>query len=302
MPRITYVEKDFRAATLVAIDQANSIIMEYQAQGFDLTLRQIYYQFVSRALIPNTQQSYKRLGSIINDGRLAGLIDWEAIVDRTRELEELNWWTDPTSILRASARDFRRDRWATQPTRIEVWIEKEALAGVFEPICEELEVPFFCCRGNTSQSEMWVGAQRFIEYREAGQECVILHFGDHDPSGMDMTRDIRDRMEMFQTDLTVRRLALNMDQVEEFGPPPNPTKMSDSKAEKYVDQYGHSSWELDALEPSTLSHLVEDEVLSYRDDELWDVAMEKDEDDVATLSWSAKNWAKVNKLMKKEQK
>ena len=73
----------FRASSLAIIDQANEIIDEYQADGYDLTLRQLYYQFVARNLIPNSQSEYNKLGTAINNGRLAGLIDWDAIKDRT---------------------------------------------------------------------------------------------------------------------------------------------------------------------------------------------------------------------------
>src|SRR5262249_10346260 len=158
------------------------------AQGYNLTLRQLFYQFVSRDLIPNNVRSYKRLGSIINDARLAGLIDWSAIEDRTRNLHELPCWRTPAGIIRSCAQQYRTDLWAKQENRVEVWIEKEALAGVFERVCDELRVPFFSCRGYTSQSEMWVAGHRLKRIIDAGQRPVILHFGDHDPSGMDMTR------------------------------------------------------------------------------------------------------------------
>ena len=296
MPYINYVEKDFRKPSLAIIGGARKIIKEYAAQGFSLTLRQLYYQFVARAWIENTQRSYKRLGSIINDARLAGYVDWAAIEDRTRRLEKLEHWDSPASVLKTAARLFRRDRWADQQVRIEVWIEKEALAGVFEPICKELEVPFFCCRGYPSQSEVWSASQRLIEYQDAGQQPIILHFGDHDPSGMDMTRDIVDRMELFGVDLLLHRMALNIEQVEEFKPPPNPAKLTDSRAGDYVARYGWSSWELDALNPTTLAHLVSEQVLDYRDEEVWDASVEKDEEDVATLKWVSSNWGKVRTL------
>ena len=160
-------------------------IAEYAAQGYDLTLRQLYYQFVSRDLLPNRQSEYKRLGDIINDARLAGLVDWEAIVDRTRNIRALSHWSDPASIVKAAANSFAVDKWADQPKRVEVWIEKDALVGVFEPVCEELDVPLFSCRGYTSQSEVWGAAQRLEKYLMADQEVVILHIGDHDPSGLD---------------------------------------------------------------------------------------------------------------------
>src|SRR5262249_46150196 len=197
MPKISYVPKKFSAATQKVIDQANEIIGQYAAQGYSLTLRQLYYQFVSRDLIPNNMKSYKRLGNIINDARLAGLIDWDAIEDRTRNLHELPSWTSPESIIQACASQFRIDKGAKQPCRVEVWIEKEALAGVFQRVCDELQVPFFSCRGYTSQSEMWVAGMRLKRILRAKQKPVILHFGDHDPSGIDMTRDIVDRLQMF---------------------------------------------------------------------------------------------------------
>jgi hypothetical protein len=117
------------------ISKANDIIAEYSAQGFQLTLRQLYYQFVSRDFIPNNLRSYKNLGDVINDARLAGLIDWNSIVDRTRNLQSLAHWRNPAEIIDACASQFRLDRWAPQPRRVEVWIEKDALIGVIEGIC-----------------------------------------------------------------------------------------------------------------------------------------------------------------------
>lgn len=199
MPKVAYIEKRFGAALLAVIDKANAIIAEYAAQGFSLTLRQLYYQFVSRDLLKNRLQEYKRLGDIVNDARLAGLIDWTAIEDRTRFLRDLSHWTDPEAIVKSAAASFRLARWDNQPTAVEVWIEKDALVGVIEPVCERLDVPFFSCRGYTSASEMWVAAQRFIRRdRARGQRTLVLHFGDHDPSGKDMSRDIADRIALFK--------------------------------------------------------------------------------------------------------
>ena len=297
-PYIEYVSKNFRAHTMEVIGRANDIIAAYQADGYMLTLRQLYYQFVARDLIANTQKSYNRLGTAINDGRLAGLIDWEAIEDRTRNLESLPTWSDPNSIVRACAQSFRADKWARQPVRIEVWIEKEALAGVFERVCEDLEVPFFCCRGYTSQSEMWSASQRLIDYYHSDQEIHLLHFGDHDPSGIDMTRDILDRLELFGCPLTMQRLALNMDQVEEHEPPPNPAKITDSRFPGYLHEYGSESWELDALEPRVLAGLVRDAVEGLRDDNLWDEAVEEDEHARANLDLIARRWPDVVKFLR----
>lgn len=299
MARICYVNKRFASGTLDVIDRANAIIEEYVAQGFDLTLRQIYYQFVARGLLPNNERSYKRLGSIINDARLAGLIDWEHIVDRTRFLRALSHWDSPSSIIESAAHSYLTDRWARQPYRVEVWIEKDALAGVFQGVCEEFDVPYFSCRGYASQTEVWRAGQRLLRYLYKRQDPLILHFGDHDPSGIDMTRDIVDRLRLFTDDpcLEIRRLALNWDQVEEHQPPPNPTKLSDTRATAYIAQYGGSSWELDAMEPAMLAGLVRSTIETVRDDDLWEEDTERQETERKNLKTVAQHWGRVTDML-----
>jgi len=270
MPNIEYIPKRFAPKSEALIRTANQIIEEYEAQGFKLTLRQLYYQFVSRDIIPNTMKSYKTLGSVINDARLAGRLDWSAIVDRTRELRGVTHWDRPEDIVQAAARSFKVDRWEGQEVRPEVWMEKDALVGVFEGVCRSLDVDYFSCRGYTSQSEMWEAGQRIMNrYEETGQKTLILHFGDHDPSGIDMTRDIKDRLKMFvekgsdfddsvdwDDACEVGRVALHMEQVRSLKLPPNPAKTTDSRAADYIEKFGHQSWELDALEPKHLVGLV----------------------------------------------
>lgn len=270
MPKICYKQKRFTNNSLVVIAQANSIIEEYSAQGFKLTLRQLYYQFVARDLIENSQRSYNRIGSIITDARNAGMVDWEAIEDRTRNVIKEAHWDHPSEILEACAQQFRFDLWENQQYRPEVWIEKDALIGVFGGICKDLDVPLFSCRGYTSLSEVWCAGRRFREHFLNAQIPVILHFGDHDPSGIDMTRDICDRLALYsEDDVEINRLALTMDQIDEHQPPPNPAKMTDTRYIKYVSVYGNECWELDALEPSMLFNLVNETVVQYRNDAIW---------------------------------
>ncbi len=293
MPKICYVSKSFRSASQNIIDKANEIFAEYSAAGYILTLRQLYYQFVSRDLLPNNQKSYDKLGCIINDARLAGLVDWELMEDRTRNLREDPSWSSPESIISVCADTFRIDKWKNQPYRPEVWIEKDALAGVFERVCQELQVPYFSCRGYTSQSEMWVAGQRLKKWVRARQTPIILHFGDHDPSGIDMSRDITDRLQMFMGGTEFQRLALNMDQVEEFSPPPNPAKVTDSRAASYISIYGDESWELDALDPDTLAGLVRTAIEGIRDQGEWDIAIEEEEEHRRLLRAVSEQWEEL---------
>jgi hypothetical protein len=300
VPKIAYEHKQFSRASLARIEQANDIIAEYQVAGFQLTLRQLYYQFVSRDLIPNTQQSYKSLGGTINDARMAGLIDWLAIEDRTRFLRALSSWGEPADIMRSAAASYHEDWWAGQPHYVEVWIEKDALAGVFEGVCNELDVPLFSCRGYASASEVWAAGRRLYRKIAGGQKVVVFHFGDHDPSGLDMTRDITDRLTTFighhvghirlLTDFRVERVALTMGQINQYGPPPNPAKVTDSRFAQYQAEYGDESWELDALDPAVLAALVTTNVESVMDADLMEAAKEHEALAKIDLKKAAKFW------------
>lgn len=289
---------NFRESSRVLIQQADKIIKEYQARGFTLTLRQLYYQFVSRDIIANKQTEYKRLGKIVNDARVAGLLDWSAIEDRTRNVKRPNVWRSPEAIIRAVADQYQEDPWKGQPFRPEVWIEKDALVGVIERVCEEHRVPFFACRGYVSQSEAYDAGKRFQRVRRAGQTPLVLHLGDHDPSGLDMTRDIGARLALFGGHVEVRRLALNMNQIEQYDPPPNPAKDTDARFEGYQDEFGDSSWELDALDPDVISTLISDELDTVIDRDLWDSAMASEEETKKDLTRTYTYWSDVAEFVR----
>jgi hypothetical protein len=304
MPRIRYETNRLSPETTATIARANTIIAEYEAMGFNLTLRQLYYQFVSRDWIANNDREYKKLGDAIQKGRLNGLIDWDAITDRMRTVSQLTSWDGPDSIVRACSEQFRLDLWARQPQYLMCLIEKDALVGVIEGVCNELRVPYMACRGYASVSSLWqIGNQRLRPLLRAGKEVTVLYLGDHDPSGIDMTRDVRERLNLFAASggtVGVERLALNMDQIEAYGPPPNPTKMTDSRAEWYVDEHGHECWELDALEPTVISDLIRHAVLSRRDDDLWAAAEAEERAARRQLAWIAGNWEDVVSQMPEE--
>jgi hypothetical protein len=297
MPKIQYEKKNFAGSTLEIIKKAEEIITEYQDQGYQLTLRQLYYQFVSLDLIPNTERSYKRIGSIISDARRAGMIDWDAIEDRTRFIRSNSSWDGPKDILESARYSYHRDLWATQDYRIEVWVEKDALIGVLERVCKKLDVPYFSCRGYVSDSEMWAGAMRMRDHTKNGQDVILLHLGDHDPSGIDMTRDIAERIQLFSQDrghIVIERIALTREQIEDQAPPPNPAKVTDSRFEAYRYKYGEDSWELDALQPQYINKLITDHVNEYRDMERWDKAYQEQEDERAQIASIIKRWNKIN--------
>lgn len=273
-----YIQKRFTKSSLELIKIANGIIDELSE--YKLTIRQLHYQIVSRGLGPNTPEAYNRLVNIISDARLAGLVSWTAIEDRGRNLMGLTTWESPQESFTNARNHYRRDLWATQPNRPEAWVEKQALEGVIGDICNSLRVDFFATKGYNSQSEQWRAGRRFAGYYQRGQRPIVLHLGDHDPSGIDMTRDNRERLELFcGYPVLVIRLALNMEQIEELKPPPNFAKETDSRFEGYRSEYGEESWELDALSPSYISNLIANAVARFRDEDLWEKELQKEVDD-----------------------
>jgi hypothetical protein len=292
-----FIPMKFHPKTLALVDKVNGIIVEYQARGFTLTLRQTFYQCVSRLILENRLAQYKMLGSTIVNARRAGLIDWDAIEDRTRNLRKLPSWESPADAISAISEQYREDLWASQPHHVEVWIEKDALLGVIEGVCRELRVPYFSHRGNNSEPEQYTAGKRFAGASGDNKRPIVLHLGDHDPNGIDMTRDNRDRLRMFaRQPIEVRRLALNMDQVRRYAPPPHFTKEADSRAPAYIAQYAEECWELDALDPTVIAGLIRDEVNSLIDRAAWNEAREAD--NRALLEAASGNWAKVEKLLR----
>jgi hypothetical protein len=312
----------FKPETLQRIEQANAIISEYGGQK--LTARQVYYRFVAADLIPNTPRSYQNLTSILTDARYAGLVDWDAIEDRGREPDVPGEWDTIDEIVDAAVNQWRSPRWTDQPKYVELWVEKQALAGVLSPIARRWHVPLMVNKGYSSASAMKAAADRMLEAvgaeevrtscagcgamaddrvtgsrkcgdcgEDAGvavralnadgdtsfdKEVVVVYLGDHDPSGEDMVRDIRDRLVEFGVpNLKVDKVALTMPQIKRFKPPPNPAKVTDSRAKAYIAKYGDQSWELDALPPRELNRLVEQAITRNVDKELMDAVIARED-------------------------
>lgn len=266
-------EVRFHKVSKARIAIANQIIEKYAAQGYSLTIRQLYYQFVTWHGLPNTVRSYKNLVATMSDARLAGLTDWDAIEDRGRVPQRNSQWDSPKELLEGAANQYRLPRWEGQPYYAELWVEKQALAGVLEPLASKFHATLMVNKGYSSQTAMYEASKRLQDRISASGkgEGFVFYIGDHDPSGMDMVRDITERLDMFGvTNVQVKKLALNMDQIRKFKPPPNPANVKDVRYEAYISQYGKKSWEVDALNPETLVELITDAFTEVIDWKVWD--------------------------------
>lgn len=292
-----YIPKKFGADALELLAKINSILRNYEEQGYDLSLRQLYYQLVAANVVPNTERNYKSVGNLVSEARLAGLIDWDMIKDRGRQMVANAHWLTPREIIEACGRQFQIDKWATQGVYVEVMVEKQALEGVLEPVCRELDVPFTANKGYSSSSALFEAGRRMLERISDGKEIHVVYLGDHDPSGIDMSRDVEERLRLFSEvddldgHLELHRVALNFEQIKRLRPPENPAKMTDSRAASYVSRFGRSSWELDAIEPRALATLVRNQVKALRDEDEWSKAVSREKamrDEIAALAKKSK--------------
>ncbi len=265
-----------------------------ELSDYRLTLRQLYYQLVSRNLLPNTEQAYSRLSRTMTRARLAGLVGWGAIEDRIRVPDSPPEFADLAELVRAALHTYRLPRWQGQKEYVELWVEKDALASVLRPIARQFHVTLMVNRGYSSASAMYDAAQRFWDAEEYNRRCTLLYLGDLDPSGEDMVRDIGDRLYELDATVQVQKLALTIEQVEQYQPPPNPAKLTDSRAPDFIARYGASSWEVDALAPPVLTEIITSALAGLCDEAAMAEVMDKEERDKAQLT------AAVQEIMDKE--
>lgn len=285
----------FNDEQMEIIERCNGLIEKYEANSISLTLRSLYYRFIS--LWPtvldkknegrNLPKHYKKLGALLVQARLAGEVSWEALEDLTRNLEKRSHWTKPSEILESAYQSYGENLWATQPLVVEHWIEKDAAINTVKGVCEENDVPYFSCRGNCSLSEMWIAGRRIRDrYRKTGKPTTILYGGDLDPKGWDMDRDIQSRLSMFaEMQVDFRRIYLTPEQIELYHPEPLPTKDSDTTTAAFREEFGEDApaYELDSMDPIDIRDEIQLQIEELRDPDLWDAAVARQDASKTTL-------------------
>jgi len=268
----------------------------YHGQGYTLTLRQLYYQLVGKALIPNHLNVYKKIGTIKDDMCYSGVLDWAAFEDRGRKLYTPWWESSVLQSIKDAKKTYRVARQEGQKIHIEIWTEKEAISGILKPICSKYGISLMVNKGYSGSSAMYQSYARFASrlksWRENKQKTIVLYFGDHDPSGLDMLRDIQERIDFmlengsrldpaYEPDFfRLFHMGLTKKQIEELNPPPNFAKLTDTRAKKYIAEHGTDSWEVDALKPAEIVAIVEEWVAKTVDLVQYEVMMQKEADDL----------------------
>jgi hypothetical protein len=256
-------------ATTLALIMAAKAIFE-RDRPLVLSLRQLYYQLVVAKQVTNSPKSYKMVGRAMVRARKEGIIPWEWMEDRLRRPRAPQMWPTVGSYLRAVRHSFRADIWEFQPRLTEVWIEKEALAGIFQTELYELGMTLNVGRGYDSLDSIRNAALRYRHWAEHRSEiegqtirtdqCTVLYYGDWDPSGADMDRSLKERLNYFGAYPHIIRCAITPDDIERYNLPPDPTKTTDSRSPAFIALHGRvSSVELDALPVRVLRARIQSE-------------------------------------------
>lgn len=279
-------DEKFSKPTKFILDKILGIVDEYQARGIMLTLRQLYYQLVARAYIENKAQEYQKVSRIVTKARYNGLIDWDIIEDRSRISLIPYHYKNIPDFLMSMADSYRLDRWEGQEYYLELITEKDALSSVLSPIVyEKYHITFNVVRGYSSVTKLYEMSRRILKAVEIGKKPVILYIGDHDPSGLDMLRDIEERLRELTYGLKTEivHVALTTEQIAQYNPPPNFAKLTDRRAENYIRLFGRESWEVDALRPDILVNILETAIQSYLDVDLMNRIIEKEIREIMTI-------------------
>jgi hypothetical protein len=260
----------------------NEIITHYTMK---VTLRQVYYRLVAAQVIDNNINSYKRLSKILTNAREEGEVDPDKFEDRGRYTEGGDSGYDDVDdfmkirkeLFIDAWKNYRRLAWAGQDDYVEVWVEKDALASQMTEVAGQYGVLVSVARGYSSFTFLHEAVERILDFKEVGRVPQILYFGDFDPSGQDMVRDLGARLDRYGIEDApdmIRKVALTPNQIEQYQLPPAPTKEGDSRAKKFIEEHGDACVELDALDPPVLREIVRRAILGHVNSEIWNANQE----------------------------
>jgi len=279
-------DKRLTHKTKLILGKLLEIVEEYSSAGITLTLRQLYYQMVARGELENNEKNYKLTANVLKTARYLGVLDWSAVEDRTREPDIPNEWDSLPAFLNVMLNAYRSPRWADQKYYVELITEKDALSSVLAPIARAQHVTLNVFRGYSSSTAIYDLSKRILAAAKNDKKVILVYIGDHDPSGLDMLRDVETRLVEFCYGAKVfdlLHLALTMEQIREFNPPPDFAKVTDKRARGYIAQYGNMSWEVDALRPEYLRELLVDTLTNYLDVDLMQAKIESEKREVNNL-------------------
>lgn len=270
--------------TLALLAKIKTIIREYDSK---LTVRQLYYQLVARQYIKNNLNEYKRLDAHLTKFRKRGDLALDVFEDRIRKPIRSSSWNGLGNFFDTVKNAYKKEKWTSQKKYIEVWVEKDALSGIFEPITNYYDVNLLVGRGYQSISSL---AEAFKRYPE--KETHILYFGDWDATGRDIPRSAEQNLnDYFNYYPNFEIISLTKEDIKKYKLPPAPSKKTDSRSTAFVLEHGDATVELDALSPKVLEQKIHKNIQKHLDLEQFneDKKIEKKElDQLSKLQYSFK--------------
>lgn len=256
--------------------QLRETVIEVLTEHNPMTVRQVYYQLVSRQLIDNNRSQYQGISNLLVDMRRDGKIDWSWIEDRLRKPRTPLMFNDIQHRMSTAINWYRSNPWKTQPQYVEAWLEKDALSGIFEDALDYYGITLNVGRGYDGWDSIHNAAQRYLQI---DKPITILYFGDLDPSGEDMARSLKERLATFYIYPDIIKCALTFDDVQRYDLPPDFAKSTDTRAPKFIEKFGDISVELDALQIDVLKNRIVEEVEKLVDLDALKAVLTKDEKD-----------------------
>ena len=276
--------------TRAEIEQLKNHLYFVVDEDKPVTVRQVFYQMVSRGLVPKSEASYNGvIGRLLRDMRRDGELPYRWIADNTRWMRKPTSYSDMATMLESSIDLYRRDLWQHQDAYVEVWLEKDALSGVLYPVTSRWDVPLMVTRGYPSLSFLHTAAEAI---QEQDKPCYLYYLGDHDPSGVDIPNKVIDGLRDMapEAEIQFEVLAVLPEQIEEFNLPTRPTKKSDTRAKTFVGE----SVEVDAIPPVTLRGIVEDAILRHVDGDRYERFQLVEEAERETLASFVSAWSRAS--------
>lgn len=267
--------------SLRLIATAQAILTEIQPAS----VRAVCYRLFVAGLIPDMRKTTTNgVSTQLVYAREQGIIPWEWIVDETRSIERIAAWADLAEYAEVVQDSYRKDYWATQPRRVEIWSEKSTVAGTLRPVLSELGVEFHPFHGYNSATRVMQAAQGSAALDQA---LIVFYVGDRDPSGMHMSeRDLPRRLARYGGNVEMTRLALTLDDCldNNLSSFPAADKVTDTRYPWFVANFGDTCWELDALNPNILRQKVRDAIEANIEPEAWAEAEQIEKDERARLA------------------
>lgn len=240
------------------------------------TVRQIFYQAVVRGLVPKCEtHGYRPVQHRLLALRKEGVVPFRWITDNARMVRGFPRYDGLAAYAKEVASRYRRDYWAESEVRVEVWIEKDALAGVLYPVVlREFGLDLYVTRGFSSHTYLQEAAE---DINDDGRTTHVYLLTDLDPSGISIAENVEQNLRSMtmrdpnassaapSSPVVVKRLAVTRKQVEEYGLPTRPTKKTDARARKFAEEHGTDSVELDALPPDILRDMVRENIARHMD-------------------------------------